>query len=60
KVAIPLPKGTGTLKVTTRDYFLPVSFSGRHLMLNIPFRSDPLGGTLEVLSFGPWPLQRHQ
>lgn len=58
KVAVPLPKGEGTVQVTTRDFFFPVSQSGRQLVLNVPFRVKPLGGTNNNLRVGPWILQR--
>ena len=60
KVAVPLPKGEGTVRVTTRDFFFPVSQSGRGLVLSIPFRVKPLGGTANTLRVGPWVLQRPQ
>ncbi len=56
-VFIPIQQGCGVIKIVTREFFFPVSFAGRQMMINLPFRVDPLGGTVNVLSHGSWPLQ---
>lgn len=57
-VAVPVRTGTGLLRVTTRDFFLPAAYTNKQMELGIPFRVDPLGGTVDILRFGPWALTR--
>jgi len=57
-VAVPVRTGTGLLRVTTRDLFLPAAYTNKQMELAIPFRVDPLGGTVDILRFGPWALTR--
>ncbi len=57
-VAVPVRSGTGLLRVTTRDFFLPAAYSNKQMELAVPFRIDPLGGTVDILRFGPWALTR--
>jgi hypothetical protein len=55
-VVVPVRKGVGFLRVTTRDFFLPAAYTNKQIELAIPFRVDPLGGTVDILRFGPWSL----
>lgn len=55
---IPVRKGTGLIRVTTRRFFLPVGYANRQMELLLPYRIEPLGGTVDVLRYGPWPLVR--
>lgn len=57
-VVVPVRRGTGVVKVTTRRFFLPAAYSNRAMELALPFRVDPLGGTVDVPRFGPWMLVR--
>ncbi len=57
-VAVPVRTGTGLLKVTTRDFFLPAAHANKQLEMAVPYRIDPLGGTVDLMRYGPWSLVR--
>ena len=57
-VCVPVKQGMGMLYIATRKFFLPAAYAGRQLEMLVPFRVNPLGGTVCVLQVGPWPLQR--
>jgi len=57
-VAVPIRTGTGLIKVTTRDFFLPAAYANKQMEMAVPFRIDPLGGTVDLLRYGPWSLTR--
>ncbi len=57
-VIVPVKKGAGLIKVTTRKFFMPVAYAGKQMALSVPYRVDALGGTVDVLRYGPWVLKR--
>lgn len=59
-VTIPVQRGAGTVKVVTRKFFLPAAFAGKQLALKVPYRVQALGGTVDILQYGPWLLKRPQ
>ncbi len=57
-VTVPVRTGTGLVKVTTRDFFLPAAYANKQMEMAVPFRIEPLGGTIDILRYGPWALTR--
>lgn len=53
---VPVTRGTGLLRIKTRPFFLPAVSAHKQLAMLLPFRIEPLGGTVQVLTGGPWPL----
>lgn len=55
---VPVKQGKGLVTITTSDIFMPNAMAQRRLEMVLPFRIDPLGGTVSVARYGPWTLVR--
>ena len=55
-VVVPVSKGTGLVRVRTRPFFLPAISAHKQIRMLLPFRVEPLGGTVQVATGGQWTL----
>ncbi len=57
-VVIPLPRGHGQVKLRLGSILIPDKEQGRKMKVDIHYRIEPLGGTVDGLTRGPFLLKK--